>query len=135
MFHKSQNGVIIVIKVILNSTRRCINVVWYKTEISKWSSLCYIWEEATEREQNNWHSSSWRNAVNPIVDFPNLEESGWHINGNTQWVDGVLLPTIEQLLSDEISENESDSDDEEIENIEDEGIYGSDIDSDYKTFD
>ena len=31
--------------------------------------------------------------------------------------------TIEQLLSNEISENESDSDDEKIENIEDEGIY------------
>ena len=31
--------------------------------------------------------------------------------------------------------NKSDSDDEEIENIKDEGIYGSDIDSDYKTFD
>ena len=42
--------------------------------------------------------------------------------------------TIEQLLSDEINENESDSDDEEIENIENEGIYGSDIDSDYETF-
>ena len=135
MFHKSRNGVIIVSKVILNSTRRCINVAWYKTEISKWSSLCYTWKEATEREQNNWHGSSWRNAVNPIVEFPNLEESGWHINGDTQWVDGVVLPTVEQLLSDEISENESDSDDEEIENIEDEGIYGSDIDSDYKTFD
>ena len=29
----------------------------------------------------------------------------------------------------------SDSDNEEIENIEDEGICGSDIDSDYETFD
>ena len=47
----------------------------------------------------------------------------------------MFPPTIEQLLSDEISENESDSDDEEIENIKDEVIYGSDIDSDYKTFD
>ena len=46
----------------------------------------------------------------------------------------MFPPTIEQLLSDEISENESDSDDEEIENIEDERIYGSDIDSDYETF-
>ena len=46
----------------------------------------------------------------------------------------MFLPTIEQLLSDEISENESDSDDEEIENIEDEGIYGSHIGSDYETF-
>ena len=27
------------------------------------------------------------------------------------------------------------SDDEEIENVEDEGIYGSGIDSDYETFD
>ena len=33
--HKSQNGVIIVIKVILNSIRICVNVVWYKTETSK----------------------------------------------------------------------------------------------------
>ena len=47
----------------------------------------------------------------------------------------MFPPTIEQLLSDEISENESDSDDEEIENIKDEVICGSDIDSDYKTFD
>ena len=44
-------------------------------------------------------------------------------------------PTIEQLLNDEISENESDSDGEEIENIQDEGIYGSYIDSDYEPFD
>ena len=44
-------------------------------------------------------------------------------------------PTIEQLLNDEISENESNSDDEEIENIEDERIYGSYIDSDYESFD
>ena len=50
-------------------------------------------------------------------------------------MDDVFPPTIEQLVSDEISENEYDSDDEETENIEDEGIYGSDIDSDYKTFD
>ena len=35
MFHKSRNGVIIVIKFILNSARICVNVVWYKTEISK----------------------------------------------------------------------------------------------------
>ena len=46
----------------------------------------------------------------------------------------MFPPTIEQLLSNEISENESDSDDEKIENIEDEGIYGSHIDSDYETF-
>ena len=39
----------------------------------------------------------------------------------------MFPPTIEQLVSDEISENENDSDDEETENIEDEGIYGSDI--------
>ena len=42
----------------------------------------------------------WRNAVNPIVEFPNLEESGWYLNGDIQWVDDVFLPTIEQLLSD-----------------------------------
>ena len=42
----------------------------------------------------------WRNVVNPIVEFPNLEESGWYLNGDIQWVDDVLLPTIEQLLSD-----------------------------------
>ena len=77
----------------------------------------------------------WRNAVNLIPKFPNLEESRWYLNGDIQWVDDVFSPTIEQLLSDKISENESDSDDEEIENIGDEGIYGSDIDSDYKTFD
>ena len=47
----------------------------------------------------------------------------------------MFPPTIEQLLSDEISETKSDSDDEEIENAENEGIYGSDIDSDYETFD
>ena len=46
----------------------------------------------------------------------------------------MFPPTIEQLLSNEICENESDSDDEEIKNIEDEVIYGSDIDSDYETF-
>ena len=46
----------------------------------------------------------------------------------------MFPPTIEQLLSDEISENESDSDDEEIENTEDERIYGSYTDSDYETF-
>ena len=77
----------------------------------------------------------WRNAVNPIVQFPNLEISGWYLNGDIQWVDDVFTPTLEQLLSDEISENESDSDDEEIENMKDEVIYGSDIDSDYQTFD
>ena len=82
----------------------------------------------------------WRNAVNLIPKFPNLEESRWYLNGDSQWVDDMFPPTIEQLLSDKISENESDSDereidDEEIENIGDEGIYGSDIDSDYKTFD
>ena len=55
-------------------------------------------------------------------------------DGDIQWVDDVFPPTIEQLLSNEICENESDSDDEEIKNIEDEGIYGSDIDSDYETF-
>ena len=76
----------------------------------------------------------WRNAVNPIVEFPNLEITGWYLNGDIQWVDDVFPPTIEQLLSDEISENESDSDDEEMENIKDEVIYGSDIDSDYETF-
>ena len=47
----------------------------------------------------------------------------------------MFPPTTEQLLSNENSENESDSDDEETENIEDEAIYGSDTDSDYKTFD
>ena len=77
----------------------------------------------------------WWNAVNPIAEFPNLEESSWYLNGDIQWVDDVFLPKIEQLLSNEISENESDADDEEIWNIEDEGIYGSDIDSDYETFD
>ena len=46
----------------------------------------------------------------------------------------MFPPTIEQLLSNEISKNESDSDDEEIENIEDERIYCSDIDSGYGTF-
>ena len=76
----------------------------------------------------------WQNAVNPIIEFPNLEESDWYLNGDIQWVDDVFPPTIEQLLSNEICENESDSDDEEIKNIEDEGIYGSDIDSDYETF-
>ena len=60
----------------------------------------------------------WPNAVNPIVEFPNLEESGWYLNGDIQWVDDTFPPTIEQLLSDEISKNESNSDDEEIENIE-----------------
>ena len=55
-----------------------------------------------------------RNAVNPIVEFPNLEESSWYLNGDIQWVDDVFLPKIEQLLSNEISENESDGDDEEI---------------------
>ena len=76
----------------------------------------------------------WQNAVNPIIEFPNLEESDWYLNGDIQWVDDVFPPTIEQLLSNEICENESDSGDEEIKNIEDEGIYGSDIDSDYETF-
>ena len=76
----------------------------------------------------------WQNAVNPIIEFPNLEESDWYLNGDIQWVDDVFPPTIEQLLSNEICENKSDSDDEEIKNIEDEGIYGSDIDSDYETF-
>ena len=76
----------------------------------------------------------WWNAVNPIAEFPNLEESSWYLNGDIQWIDDVFPQTIEQLLSDEINENESDSDDEEIENIENEGIYGSDIDSDYETF-
>ena len=47
----------------------------------------------------------------------------------------MFPPTIEQLLRDEISENKTNSDDEEIENIGDEVIYGSDIDSDYETFD
>ena len=77
----------------------------------------------------------WWNAVNLIVEFSNLEESRWYLNGDIQSVDDVFPPTIEQLLSDEISENESDGDDEEIENLEDEGIHGSDIDSDYETFD
>ena len=77
----------------------------------------------------------WWNAVNLIVEFPNLEERGWYLNGDIQSVDDVFPSTIEQLLSDEISENESDGDDEEMENIEDEGIHGSDIDSDYETFD
>ena len=77
----------------------------------------------------------WWNTVKPIVEFPNLEESDWYLNGDIQWIDDVFPPTIEPLLSNEISENESDSDDKEIKNIEDEGIYGSDIDSDYKTFD
>ena len=76
----------------------------------------------------------WQNAVNPIIEFPNLEESDWYLNGDIQWVDDVFPLTIEQLLSNEICENESDSDDEEMKNIEDEGIYGSDIDSDYETF-
>ena len=43
----------------------------------------------------------WQN-VNPIVEFLNLEESGWYLNGHIQWVDDVFPPTIEQLLSDEI---------------------------------
>ena len=77
----------------------------------------------------------WQNAVNPIVQFPNLEESGWYLNGDIQWTDDVFPPTIEQLSNNEISENESDSDNAEIENVENEGIYGSDIDSDYETFD
>ena len=47
----------------------------------------------------------WRNAVNPILKFPNLEESRWYLNGDIQWVDDVFPPTIEQLLSDKISEN------------------------------
>ena len=47
----------------------------------------------------------------------------------------MFPPTTEQLLSDEISETKSDSDDEEIENVENEGIYGSNIDFDYETFD
>ena len=76
----------------------------------------------------------WWNAVKPIVEFPNLEESNWYLNGDIQWVDDVFPPTIEQLLSNEISENKNDIDDEEIKNIEGEGIYGSDIDFDYKTF-
>ena len=76
----------------------------------------------------------WWNAVKPVVEFPNLEESDWYLVGDIQWVDDVFPPTIEQSLSDEISENESDSDDEEIENIEDERIYGSYTDSDYETF-
>ena len=76
----------------------------------------------------------WWNTVKPIVEFPNLEESDWYLNGDIQWIDDVFPLTIESLLSNEISENESDSDDKEIKNIEDEGIYGSDIDSDYKTF-
>ena len=50
---------------------------------------------------------------------PNLEESSWYLNGDIQWVDDVFPPTIEQSLSDEISENESDSDNEEIENVGD----------------
>ena len=52
----------------------------------------------------------WRNAVNPIVEFRNLEESGWYLNGHIQWVDDVFPPTIEQLLNDEISEKENPSD-------------------------
>ena len=80
-------------------------------------------------ERANAVAYMWQN------EFPNLEESSWYLNGNIQWVDDVLPPTIEQLLNDEISENESDSDDEEIENIQDEGIYGSYIDSDYEPFD
>ena len=77
----------------------------------------------------------WRNAVNAIVEFRNLEESGWYLNGHIQWVDDVFPPTIEQLLIDEIGDKENANDAQEIENIEDEGIYGSDIDYDYKTFD
>ena len=45
----------------------------------------------------------WRNAVNPMPKFPNLEESRWYLNGDIQWVDDVFPPTIEQLLTDKIS--------------------------------
>ena len=37
----------------------------------------------------------WPNAINPIVEFPNLEESGWYLNGDIQWVDDTFPPTIE----------------------------------------
>ena len=52
----------------------------------------------------------WRNAVNAIVEFRNLEESGWYLNGHIQWVDDVFPPTIELLLIDEIGDKENASD-------------------------
>ena len=34
----------------------------------------------------------WRNAINPIVESPNVEKSSLYLNGDIQWVDDVFPP-------------------------------------------
>ena len=63
----------------------------------------------------------WRNAANPTIDFPSLEENGWSSTGEIQWAEEAFPDDIEELLT---AEDESD----------DEYEYGSDVESTDETY-
>ena len=41
----------------------------------------------------------WRNATNPIVEFPPLQANGWLITGEIHWMDEPFPNVIEELLA------------------------------------
>ena len=53
----------------------------------------------------------WRNSANPRVVSPPLEENGWFITGDIQWVVDVIPQAIEELFDDESSEEYNSDDD------------------------
>ena len=48
----------------------------------------------------------WRNSVNPTIEFPSLEQNGWFITGDIQWVEEVFPDMIEELLNEESDEDD-----------------------------
>ena len=40
----------------------------------------------------------WRNAANPLIEFPPIEENGWIADGSIQWVNDRFPDDVEDLL-------------------------------------
>ena len=59
----------------------------------------------------------WRNATNPIVEFPPLQANGWLITGEILWMDDPFPNVIEELLAADY-------------NADIEYDYGSDVEND-----
>ena len=59
----------------------------------------------------------WKQSLATNVDYPNITECRWEVNGDIHWADGTFPDQVENIL---FEENDSDSDDD---------YCGSDVES------
>ena len=67
----------------------------------------------------NYVAKIWKSALNPIVSAPEIQENGWTVRGDIEWVEQIFQDIVEDILMDD-----------EYEEIYD---FDSDIESDSET--